>query len=114
MKVKLIDIYSSVAALNKLMEQPLPAKVSFRLMKLLNSVNEEVKMIEEQRMKLVKKHAEDGVTVSETKREEFLKEFADFLNDEIEMSWEPISVDVLGDLELSVAELSRVQFLFKE
>ena len=65
MKVKLIDIYSSVAALNKLMEQPLPAKVSFRLMKLLNAVNEEVKMIEEQRMKLVKKHAEDGVTVAQ-------------------------------------------------
>lgn len=114
MKVKLIDIYSSVNSLSKLMEQPLPAKVSFKLMKLLNAVNEEVKLIEEQRMKLVKKYASDGNTVGDDKREEFLKEFSDFLNDEVEMSWEPISIDSLGDLQLSVAELTRIQFLFSE
>jgi hypothetical protein len=114
MKVKLIDIYSSVSSLNKLMEQPLSAKISFKLMKLLNAINDEVKLIEEQRMKLVKKYAEDGITVSDSKRDEFLKEFSEFLNEEVDMAWEPISIETLGDLQLSVAELTRVQYLFTE
>lgn len=115
MKVKLIEVYSSVSTLNKLMEEPLPAKVSFKLMKLLAQLNNEVKLVEDQRLKLVKQYSIDGSSVAEENKEVFVKEFSEFLNDEIEISWEPMDIEVLGDkLTMSVADLSKIQYLFKE
>jgi hypothetical protein len=115
MKVRLIDIYSSVSVLNKLIEEPLPTKISFKLMKLLNVLNAEVKLVEDQRLKLVKQYASDGTVVSEENKELFLKEFSEFLNEEIDVSWEPIEVDTLGDnMKLSVADLAKIQYLFKD
>jgi len=113
MKVRLIDIYGSVSVLNKLVEEPLPTKISFKLMKLLNTLNSEVKLVEEQRLKLVKQYSEDGNTVSDQNKEVFVKEFSEFLNDEIEVTWEPIEVDSLGDnIKLSVSDLSKINYLF--
>lgn len=115
MKVKLIEVYGSVSALNKLMEEPLPAKISFKLMKLLSLLNNEVKMIEEQRLKLIKQYSTDGIGVADENKEVFVKEFTDFLNDELDLNWEPISIDSLGEnLKLSVADLTKIQYLFSE
>jgi hypothetical protein len=115
MKVRLIDVYSSVSVLNKLIEEPLPTKLSFKLMKLLNALNAEVKLVEDQRLKLIKQYSVDGNTVSEENKEAFVKEFSEFLNEEIDMQWEQIEVDNLGDnLKLSVTDLAKIQYLFKE
>ena len=82
-------------------------------MKLLNTLNSEVKLVEEQRLKLVKQYSEDGNTVSDQNKEVFVKEFSEFLNDEIEVTWEPIEVDSLGDnIKLSVSDLSKINYLF--
>jgi len=115
MKVKLIDVYTSVSVLNKLIEEPLPTKVSFKLMKLLNVLNGEVKLVEEQRVKLIKQYSSDGTTVSEENKDSFVKEFSDFLNEDIEIPWEPVEIDGLGDnMKLSVSDLAKIQYLFKE
>lgn len=115
MKVKLIDIYSSVGSLNKLIDEPLPAKISFKLMKLLNQLNQEVKLIEDQRTKLIKKFAgEEGTTVKDENKEQFIKELTEILEEFVDISWEPVSIDALGDIKMSVAELSKVQYLFVE
>lgn len=114
MKVRLIDIYSSVSVLNKLIDEPLPTKISFKLMKLLNALNAEVKLVEDQRLKLVKQYSVDGSSVSDENKDAFLKEFTTFLEDEVEISWEPVAIDVLGDLKLSVVELAKIQYLFSE
>jgi uncharacterized protein with von Willebrand factor type A (vWA) domain len=115
MKVKLIEVYSSVATLNKLIEEPLPARVSFKLMKLLNQLNAEVKLVEDQRLKLVKQYSEDGSTVSDTNKDSFIQEFTEFLNDDIDLAWEPIEIDALGEnIKLSVTDLSKMQYLFSE
>jgi len=115
MKVRLIDVYNSVSVLNKLVEEPLPTKVSFRLMKLLNALNSEVKLIEEQRLKLIKQYSTDGNTVSDQNKEAFIKEFSEFLNEEMEVQWDAIDINELGEnLKLSVVDLAKVQYLFKD
>ena len=84
-------------------------------MKLLNALNAEVKLVEDQRLKLIKQYSVDGNTVSEENKEAFVKEFSEFLNEEIDMQWEQIEVDNLGDnLKLSVTDLAKIQYLFKE
>lgn len=118
MKVKLVDVYNSVPVMNKILETPLPASVSFQLSKLLKTLNEEMKAIEEQRIKLVEKYGvkteNNEMTVSEEKKQEFLKEFGELLSTEVEITWEPLSSSKFDALQLSVNEMTRVQFLFSE
>jgi hypothetical protein len=115
MKVKLIDVYSSVGVLNKLIEEPLPTKISYKMMKLLGVLNGEVKLVEDQRLKLVKQYSEDGVSVTDDKKEQFLKEFSSFLDVEVDVDWEPISVESFGEnLKLSVVDLAKIHYLLKE
>jgi hypothetical protein len=118
MKVKLFDVYNSVNVMNKVLDAQLPISVSFQLTKLVKTLNEEVKMIEEERVKLVKKYSEtdkDGEsTVSEDKKQNFLKDFSELLETEVDLNWTPVSVSKLENLNVSVNELSKIQYLFSE
>jgi len=118
MKVKLFEIYSSVPVMNKVLETELPANIAFQLTKLLKTLNEEVKVIEDQRVKLVSKYGEKGenetVSVSEEKKQEFLKEFSELLETEIELNWTPISVEKVSSLNLSTNDMLKIQFLFAD
>lgn len=117
MKVKLSDVYVSVPVLTKVLDLELPVTVSYKFMKLVNNLNEELKGIEEQRVKLVKKYSteENQATVADTKKEEFLAEFTSLLNEEIDINWEKLALEKLGDsLKLSPNELNKVSYLFSE
>jgi putative IMPACT (imprinted ancient) family translation regulator len=115
MKVKLVEVYNSVSVMNKILDAELPASVAFKLTKLLKSLNDE---IEDQRVKLVSKQGqkdENGsVSVSEANKEEFMKEFGELLSTEIEIQWEPVSVEKFDGLNLSANDLLKVGFLFSE
>lgn len=117
MKVSLFEIYSSVSVLNKLVDLPLPAKSSYKFVKIMKKFNDELKILEDERQKLINKYGEEkenAVTVKNENKETFLKEFTELLETQIEVDWEPISVDSLGQVELSVAEITKIQFLFRD
>ena len=118
MKVKLGEIYNSVGVLGKLLDTEIPITVSFKLMKLVNTLNSELKTVEEQRIKLVKKYSTGSETesnVSDDSKEEFLKEFSKLLAEEIDVPWVAISMETLGDsVKLSVNDLTKVQYLFAQ
>jgi len=116
MKVKLSDVYVSVPVLTKLLDLELPINVSYKVMKLVNNLNTELKNIEEQRVKLVKKYSNNEQnTVTEEKKQEFLNEFSVLLNEEIEVDWNPVPTETLGnDLKLSVNDLGKIAYLFSE
>jgi hypothetical protein len=116
MKVKLGDVYVSVGVLNKILDTELPVTVSYKMMKLVNKLNEELKTVEEQRVKLVKKYSSSTEnTVSEDNKNNFLQEFSTLLESEIDLDWEKIALKTLDkDIKLSVNDLSKVQYLFSE
>lgn len=116
MKIRLSDVYVSVPVLTKILDLELPVNISYKLMKLVNSLNSELKNIEDQRIKLVKKYSgEDQNNVSEEKKQEFLKEFSALLEEEIEISWNKMPVSSLGtDMKLSVNDIGKVTYLFSE
>ena len=118
MKVKLSEVYNSIETLNKLMQIELPITVSFKLIKLLKKLNDEVAVIEQSRVKLVKKYSPDGkdenLTVPEDKREEFFKEFSELLTTEVTVDFEPISVNSLPNINMSVTELGKIDYIFKD
>ena len=118
MKVKLVEVYNSVSVMNKILDAQLPASIAFKLTKLLKSLNDEIKSIEDQRVKLVSKYGEkdenNSVSVSETNKESFMKEFGELLNTDIEIQWEPVSIEKFDGLNLSANDLLKVSFLFAE
>jgi hypothetical protein len=117
MKVSLFEIYSSVGVLNKLVDLALPAKSSYKFVKIMKKFNDELKMLEDERQKLINKYGEekDGVvSVLEKHKEDFLKEFSELLETQIDVDWDPISIDSLGNVELSVSEITKIQFLFRD
>lgn len=118
MKVKLVEVYNSVSVMNKILDAELPAPIAFKLTKLFKSINEEIKSVEDQRVKMVSKYGEKdengSVSVSESNKESFIKEFSDLLATEIEVQWEPISIEKFDSLNLSTNDLLKVSFLFAE
>jgi len=118
MKVRLIDVYNSVQVINKILDTQLPVTIAFQLTKLIKNLDNEVKIVEEQRVKLVSKYGEEiedkGFTVSEANKEAFLKEFTELLESEIEINWNPVDISKFEGLNLSPNDLMKVSFLFSE
>ena len=118
MKVKLGEIYNSVNVLSKLLDTEIPVSVSYKLMKLVNTLNSELKTVEEQRIKLVKKYSDTSTeesTVKDESKDAFLKDFSELLAQEIEIDWVALSLKTLDNsVKLSVNDLTKIQYLFAE
>lgn len=118
MQVKLSEVYNSIEPLNKLSEMQLPLTVSYKLVKIVKKLNDEIESIEKMRQKLIKKHGKEeengAVTVPEEKKQDFINEFTTLLNTKIKLDFEPISLQELKDLTMSVSDMGRLHFLFKD
>lgn len=118
MQLKLSEIYNAIEPLNKLSETELPISVSYKLVKLVKKLGEEVDSIDKLRQKLIKKHGKEdengNITVSEDKKQEFMDEFSTLLNSKIKIDFEPIPVESIKDITISVSDMGRLHFIFKE
>jgi hypothetical protein len=75
--------------------------------------------LEQSRVKLVEKYAEEAkegeeVKVSDDNRNKFQEEFGNLLNEEIDLEFEELSIEDLGDISISTNDLIPMQKLFKE
>lgn len=106
MKITLAYLIESRPSLEKLFNANLPIKTSFRLRKIISKINDELKHFEEERIKLAKTlgaEEEGKFTIKgEGNLNKFRDAMAELLKEEIEMEFDAISVDSLGeDLKLS-------------
>lgn len=120
MLFKLGEILGAQDSLSKLVNAELPIKVSYRLLKLLRSCSEELKTLEEARLRLVKKYAEEKkegkemMKVSKENQEKFRQEFGQLLEEEIEVDFDPILLDELGNITFSTIDLINLGKIIKE
>lgn len=109
MKITLGEVDTAKDSLRSLMAKELPIKVSYRFAKLAKQLSDELNQLEDQRKELIKKHGDakdDGTfKIPDDKRETFLKEYEDLLSLEIDVNFEPVTVDQLGDINISSAQL---------
>ena len=116
MTFKLGEIRNMKDPLIVLLDKPLPIKVAWNLNKLVKVFDKELADIEEFRVDLIKKlgiENEDGsVKVPDDKMNDFVDEFNELLNQEMEISFEPISVDVLGDTTISAKDMMILERIF--
>tara|TARA_Y100001938_G_C8095082_1_gene437590 strand:- start:1163 stop:1591 length:429 start_codon:yes stop_codon:yes gene_type:complete len=124
MKVTLRNIYGASNILGLLVEQQLPIRIAFRLTRLITRLNEEYSNLDNHRKKLVEEYGEaikesdpnnPSYTFSEENQQKFTEQFNELLDEKVEIEWEPISIEDLGEnITISVRELNGIGFIFKE
>ena len=51
--------------------------------------------------------------VTDEKKPFYEKELAEFLSSEVDLEWEPVSADDLGDIRMPIGAYQLIEFLFK-
>jgi len=125
MKITFRQIVDVLPSLNKVISSSLPAKTAYRFAKLAKVVKEETSLYDEHRLNVFKKFGNEtknekgeiSIVVPEENMAAFTKELGD-LNDsafaqEFEISFEPVSVDDLGNLQLSALDMVALDKFLK-
>lgn len=118
MTITLGEIFTAKAPITKLMNQSLPLKASYRLSKMVDKLNEEYNRINDFQKKTMLKYGseKDGIIqVDEDKAEDYRKEFEELLEEEIELPFDPIGIELLGtEAKLSAMEMRALNPFFVE
>ena len=104
--VKLLELREMSSALGKLLSSTMPVKQSYRMSKLAKCITKEMNDIEESRNDLIKKFGDKNdkgqiEIIDNDKKEEFNKEFADLLKEEVEITFVPIDLENIGEAKLT-------------
>lgn len=112
MKLKLGDIYVMMEHVKGLADLDVPIRTAFRITKLTQAITPDFEALENQRVGLVQKHGcpiEGSVNgdfeVPPENRQAFHAEFAELLDEEVEIALEPIPLSAFGDVNVSASML---------
>jgi hypothetical protein len=116
MKFQLGEIRQMKDPMIGLLDKDLPIKSAWKLNKLVKAFDKELAEIEEFRVGLVKKlgteDEEGNMLVPDEKMEQFVEEFNDLLMSEIEVEFEALDIETLGDIQISAKELLPLDKIF--
>ena len=114
MKEKLITIANSIEALNKILQQPIEAKLAWKIARFVKDMDVELSSFQVGRMKIFEKYGEkkDGMLFIPPKSEG-VKELADYDKAEINIKVEKIKLEDLGDIKLSVTECIQLEWILE-
>lgn len=125
MKVKLLEIRDAGLLLVKILNNPIDVKLAYRINKIAKKFAEELKLIEEARVKLVnekygeKQKDKDGKEleskiVPQKNMEAFIKEWESFLDTETDLPVQKIPFECLEGIKISAIEMSTLVNFIEE
>jgi hypothetical protein len=115
MKVELGKIVASSEPLGKLMQEKMPIATSFRLAKVLKSVQAELETYDETRKKLIEELGVDGEIKQDSKNfEKFVKEMNNLLAEKVSVKVEKIKSENLSKVEISPSDLLALEWIIDE
>jgi len=123
MKIKLRQLFEAREVFNRIFNEPLEVKLSYRISKISKKINSELKDIEMQRVSLIQKYADEQTKEEKEKKapqrvtkrlDELVKEFEGFLNTEEEIDIQLIPFELLEHIKLSANDLNVIEIFIKE
>ena len=121
MKLTLAEIRWMQRGLMTITSMPMPIKISYKLAKLLNLFNEEMMAVEKAREALIKRMAVEDpakpgeLRVAPENEDKFREEFAQLLQEEVEVNFEPIKLAELGDdIKISPIEMASLAKIIED
>lgn len=118
MKIKLSDMQGILGS--SIYNKALPVKTSFALSRLVKKLSSELQTFEDERQKLIEKYegkiSEDGsqYTFTPENMKEFSKEVSDLLACEIDVAFEPLTLESFGNVDLTPNDLLMIAPLMKD
>lgn len=118
MELTLLELLNAKPMIESLSGRQLPARTSFRLARLIRTLNPELQAYTEARQKLLEKYGEPSeedrnrYVIEEEQRPAFNGELDELLSTKVELAIEPMSIDALGDAQVTAFELLTVEWLF--
>ena len=118
MKLKLSQIVNSIESLNVLVDTKFPAKVSYRLKRIVDKVNPILKTYNEKRDELIteygtKDEVSGNMSVTDPEKIKlFMEKLNEILEVEEEVDITPIPSEFLGDTEVEAKHI--VDFVFTD
>lgn len=117
MKVKISKLTVAIPSLKFLSEQTTQAKTAYKLAKFLNAVSAELDIAETTRKNLIKTYNLENTQASEQNLENlenFKQEMTKLMDEEVEINMQPLSINELGGLPISVSHMMNLDFMFEE
>ena len=120
-KIKVQELVNSTAALQKLSNMSLKAKLAWQVARLLKAADAEIQVFNETRMNLLKKYGEKDendklitdekgnckIVTGET--EAFSNELNELLNTKIEINSNPLKFSEIENIDFTPAEISQLE-----
>lgn len=116
MQLKLREIVANVENIKSLLNNKLPVKIAYKLNKLSGKLDKELVPYSETKNKLIlelgekQENGETSITDTE-KKAEFFKKNDELLETEVEIEFDPIKIEDLGDITVAPNEL--VSWIFE-
>ena len=113
MKISLAEVKALEGSLSKIFEKDVNIKIAYRLSVLLKRLTEEMKLLEDSRIKLVTKHGTkdektQSITVLPENSQAFYNDFTELMQVEIDIDFSPVPLKDLGDIELSASDMVKL------
>ena len=109
MKFTMTELFNMKDGLQRLVQKEIPIKTSFKLARFTKRVNEELVILDQARVGLVERYgSKDELTgqarVDEGNVKEFIKELNEVLKIEVDIDFESIKIEELGQVTLTAMD----------
>lgn len=99
--MKYRDIVGAIPSIKKLMTQDLPLQTSYRLHKLIQSINKELEFFSERRSEILSKH--------EFSQQAAIAELDELLDMQIDWEFSPLRIELSSDIKFSVEDIVQIE-----
>ena len=125
-QVTLNDILNNAEIFRELSAKALPVKTAFKIARLIRELDKENTTFDESRRQIIEKYAErdengrikqtpeGNIQLQQDKIEECNNELVELLNTTIEINVDKISIDALGDIELTPVQIINLEAFIEE
>lgn len=116
MKITLKTLFDAHPAFELLSQQFFAVNKILKVHDLVDQINAHYATIAQKQEELLAFYGKQGESgeyeMEEEKRQFYEKELLEFLSTEVELQWEPLAAEELGDIRLPLAAFALVEFLF--
>lgn len=118
MKISCQKLYDARQILTRIFSEPLEFKLAYRLKRISSKINSRLKELEDKRIELVKKYADEQTPEMKAKNipprvslrmEEFIHAFEETLEKEEEFEFQQIPFELIKGLRMSANELELLE-----
>lgn len=113
-KLKVKVVLDSVSALRELADKDVNISTGFKLLKVINTLNDVITIFDEKRKGLFDKFGDsegEEVTIKAEHTDEFNSEYEKLMVEEIDIEFDEINVKEFGDIQVKTVTLMRLEWL---